>query len=94
MNTPLNSGTCQASDAAEIQVQLWTAILALTVYIRVMIPVHMYMLVSWVLASTVAGGYPSLFNALLLFFLHGSMVKSTSSMHNDSECIFSAASLH
>ena len=41
MNTPPNSGTCQASDAAEIQVQLWTAILALTVYIRVAIPVHM-----------------------------------------------------
>ena len=66
MNTPPNSGTCQASDAAEIQVQLWTAILALTVYIRVAIPVHMHMLVSWILASRVAGGYPSLFNALLL----------------------------
>jgi hypothetical protein len=54
-----------------------------SLYIRVAIAVHMYMLVSWVLASRVAGGYPSLFNALLLIFLHGSMVKSTSSMQNE-----------
>ena len=43
----------------------------------------MYILVSWVLASRVAGGYHSLFNALLLICLHGSMVKSTSSMQNE-----------